>query len=98
MCKPDRPFDPLTLPALHGYLEGARSISDAFDIYRAHIMPKSAGPNQVVETRRAFFAGADWIYKRIMASVDDEDDAAQLLEGFARELDDYAQAIIERGS
>lgn len=95
MSKPD----PEALPALHRYLEDARGLRDAWGVYVAHVMPKAAGYGQRVETKRAFYAGADWLYKRVLASVDDEEDAMRLLSELGRELQEYAEQIVkEAGS
>ena len=64
---------------LHEYLSGIRTIGEAFDVYRQHVMPKSAHESQVIETRRAFFAAADWFYRRLLAATDDEEDAMALM-------------------
>jgi len=88
-------IDPNKVPALHDYLTGLRSIDDAFKVYRRYVLPPDAGETQVIETRRAFFAAADWFYKRFLVIVDDEKDAMAFLSEIHAELEAHCKAVQE---
>lgn len=47
-------------------------IEKGFRDYRRKVMPINAGPRQVVETRRAFFAGIAWFAGYVSDLDDDE--------------------------
>jgi hypothetical protein len=72
------------------------SIAQAWDDYRAIVVPKNAGPTQVQECRRAFYAGAESLLVVILQGLSpgpdstpsDEDYIARLhaeLHAFARD-------------
>ena len=54
------------------------SVAQAWDDYRAIVMPKNAGPTQVKECRRAFYAGAETLFAmtRLLEPAFIPDDAA----------------------
>jgi len=47
------------------------SVAQAWDDYRALIVPKNAGPTQVQECRRAFYAGAESLFALIGQKLSD---------------------------
>jgi hypothetical protein len=84
---------------LHGYLAGIKTISDAWDAYRMAVIPPAAPDVQVLETRRAFYAAADWALKRLLDASENEEAGEALLSGFMRELAEFgaeAKEIAER--
>lgn len=84
------------LPGLNRYLLEARSIADAWLIYKSHVMSRAASKVQQRETRMAFYAAADWIFRRMMhASSGEEDAAMELMSEINAELDAWAKRAAE---
>lgn len=81
------------LREVHETLRKARSIDLAWAVYEKHIVPVNAGSAQRLETKRAFYAGIDWYFKRMLDAVDDEADAMHLISSIGAELDAYAKNI-----
>lgn len=87
--------EPKEVPGLHEYLSAIRTVEEAFAVYRKFVIPPDAGEIQVRESRRAFFASADWFFKRFLTIVDNEPDAQRWLSEIHEELDKYAKAVQE---
>ena len=69
------------------------TIADAFGIYRRRVMPPDAGPVQVHETERAFFAAAFWMLMFMQHGIGSpemsEDRAVSVLERMRSEAEAY---------
>lgn len=63
-------------------------IRDAYDDYRLRVVPLDAGNYQVIETRRAYFAGAGAVVKLLLASPN-----LALAPLLARELDALREEV-----
>lgn len=65
------------------------SVAEAWDTYRADVVNPEASPNQITETRRAFFSGA-WVVLCMVERVGEPDyteaDAVRVLEDVKAEL------------
>lgn len=75
-------------------------IHKAWQKYRAKVMPAGAGPIQVEETRRSFYAGAWAVFGCFMdldATDDNEATPADLvqLDRLKAELEEYAASMRE---
>jgi hypothetical protein len=77
-------------------MRGPATVAEAWDDYRAIVIPKTAGHTQVKECRRAFYAGAESLLLLVMhgltpgpdSTPSDEDFISALhaeLHAFARE-------------
>jgi hypothetical protein len=78
----------------------ATSLAAAWESFRARVIPKDAGPVQLQEMRRAFYAGA-WALHTSMNAIAlnpevPEDTATQLLESLVVEMEQF-QADITAG-
>jgi hypothetical protein len=69
----------------------------AWRSYLKMVMPANAGANQVVETRRAFYAGAAAFYSSIMLMLDPGAEATdadmEKMTALAQELQDHADGL-----
>lgn len=72
-------------PTMSDRVREAETIVDAFELYRAEVIPDHVGPNQVLNEQRAFYAAALWLAMR----VDDAEwkgvDVFEILSGVAQE-------------
>lgn len=72
---------------------------EAWTGYRRKVIPISAGPAQVTETRRAFYAGAQALMGEIMAGLDPGPDATasdlEFLADISRELEVFGRDVLE---
>lgn len=87
--------EPKQIHGLHDYLSKIRSIEEAFAVYHRFVIPRDASEAQVRETRRAFFAAADWFYKRFLQAVDDEEAAMKWLSEIHAEITAHCKAVQE---
>lgn len=74
-------------------------LAGQWELFLKMIVPKDAERNQVVETRRAFYAGAEAVM-RIMKEIGDrpeidEDRGVKVLESMDQELREFGRAIAE---
>lgn len=53
-------------------------ISDEFEDYRLHFISDEAGPMQIAESRRAFFAGAVATYRLAVSDLSPMEDPAAI--------------------
>lgn len=60
-------------------------VKEAFNSYRAEVVPANAGAAQVRETKRAFYSGALIMFQAILASLEPGEDAT---EGDVKVLED----------
>ena len=78
-------------------MDEGKLIAAGWHVYRTRFMPRDAGPNQVSETRIAFFAGAQHVLASITGGMDEDheptaadlkrmDNLHQELAAFAAEL------------
>lgn len=68
-----------------------QTIEDVWMTYRVQVIPKDASRLQLVESRRAFFAGAAGLFGLVVdASENSEDSAVQAFDRFSKELRDFA--------
>lgn len=70
----------------------AESVAEVYRLYERHVMPPTAGEGQRIETRRAIYAGVDWMIKRLMAATEDEEAAMQLLADISRECEEFGRS------
>lgn len=74
-------------------LKGGPIIGGMFDGYRGNVMPPGAGPVQILECKRAFFAGARSLLDLMMAATDAGDDVTArdeaIMAAIDRELDQW---------
>ena len=80
---------------LRDCLSAAQSIDFAWAAYDRLIIPIDAGALQRRETRRAFYAGVDWLLQRLVSGPEDEEGAAALLGAFAKELEEFKSNVQE---
>lgn len=70
------------------------TIRDQWESYAREVLPKDAGPVQVQETRRAFYAGARAMQGLHMVITTYSDEAAeQMLQGFEEELAAFGKSV-----
>ena len=79
--------------SLNQQLHEATSIAAVWELYRTRLIPADAPKIQVIETRRSFYAGIDWLYKRLLRASEDELRAEQLLSKIGKELDEYVRNL-----
>jgi len=81
--QPDKPSTP----------DPAKIIDAQWRSYLRSVMPANAGANQVVETRRAFYAGAAALYFSIMTGLDGGTEETpgdmEMIASIARELQEF---------
>jgi len=73
-----------------------RTIQQLWQGFKDGTMPKDAGPIQIQEERRAFYAGALAILTSVAALGDDdisEDQACKIMEDFEQELKDFTAKL-----
>lgn len=62
--------------------------------YSTNVLPETASSVQIMETRRAFYAGAQVMFQSMLdASEKGELDGTKVLDGYARELTEFAHKI-----
>lgn len=75
------------------------TIRSAWDSYRRAVLPATAPAIQIQECRRAFYAGAEGLYVRIMTGLEPGPDATggdlTFLAELDRELRDFARSVAE---
>jgi hypothetical protein len=73
-------------------------IAKAWEGYRRTVMPADAGPEQVTETRRGFYAGAWALLTTMMALGSDEideDQGVDILESVKAEIEAFYRDVNE---
>lgn len=71
-------------------------IRDGWESYLAEVVPRSAGENQIRETRQAFYGGAGIALAAISAIADEsisEDEAARIIGELMQEVNDFAASL-----
>jgi hypothetical protein len=64
--------------------------------YRNDVMPVNAGPTQLQETRRAFYAAANSMLQvmlHIVAADEDDDVGVQILQAMHNECAEFSRAV-----
>ena len=77
-----------------------RTMAQEWAEYRSKVVPMNAHQTQVIETRRAFYSGAfALLVQFIQMSADDisDDDGAEQIERWRRELDGVLRAMTRAG-
>jgi hypothetical protein len=68
-----------------------------WDSYARLIVPANAGPVQIQETRRAFYAGAQCIFHHLVNAIGPEQEPTEadieMMNALAAELDAFALAV-----
>jgi hypothetical protein len=78
----DRVFHPDTGQGELTMIDGRRIVSSGWEGYRAGVVPRDAGPTQVLECKRAFVAGAIVVltaFKRVGEDDISEDAAVEII-------------------
>lgn len=73
-----------------------RSIASQWDLFRAAVIPPSAGAMQLRETKRAFYAGARALLalmEQIAANDEPDDVGADSIEQLLQECVQFAQQV-----
>ena len=74
-----------------------KPIAKGWESYRRMVVPADAPPNQVEETRKAFFAGASILFEALMLALDpgDEPTEADLhtMADIQAEIDEFGQNL-----
>jgi hypothetical protein len=84
--------------ALDGMLLECPKIAGAWAVFERLVLdPCGAGPAQRSESRKVFYAGADWALKRVIHGSADEEAGMRLLSAMLKECDDF-RAEIQRES
>lgn len=72
-------------------------IATAWDSYRQRVLPANAGPVQVEETRRGFYAGAAAVFGSVVEQLSPGEEITEadvaILEAIQRELDEHIAAF-----
>lgn len=80
------------------FIEKGMPISGGWATYLEAVMPNEAGPIQIEETRRAFFAGAQHLYAMIMHGLTDGTEPTQTdldrMLNIEKELADFASSFM----
>lgn len=73
------------------------TVLEMWAAYLVEVVPADAGPNQIQETRRAFYAGA-WRMLQTMKALGNEDfdDGVAALEAMQNELKDFISGVGKR--
>ena len=73
------------------------TVAESWQTYHDLVMPKTAGPVQVNETRNAFYAGAYFSLMNLAYNIGDdettEEQGLAMLDALKREIEDYAKGI-----
>jgi hypothetical protein len=74
-----------------------KRIADLWQSYLDDVMPKTAGPVQIQETRRAFYAGAGAVLANIVSNLTEgpeaEDEDLANMDAIAEELEAFKNDI-----
>lgn len=89
------------IPAIEAALARRRLLVDEWDSYRRNVMPAAVSSTQLLETRRAFYAGARALLTLLTAGVEASDgppsaDELTYAETLEHELTFFMQ-LIQRG-
>lgn len=75
-------------------------IAKAWASYRERVLPKNAGPVQVEETRRGFYAGAAAVFGSVVEQLSPGEEITEadlaLLDSIKAELDEYLASFKAR--
>ncbi len=78
----------------------SRVIAGKWSSYREQVVPAEAEETQVVETRRAFYAGAAAVYWTLIHKLGDSPDPTPediaLLDGIAAEIQEFVDELAVR--
>lgn len=73
-----------------------KRIEEQWKTYRV-ILPEDASAAQIIETRRAFYAGAQALYHTVLTSLEPGQDATEadlsMMENIDRELRDFCDLV-----
>lgn len=75
-------------------------IEEAWRDYVARVLPPTAGPVQIRETRRAFYAGATVLFSTILRLEPDGDCTKkdlELMESLSAEIDEFCADLEREG-
>lgn len=72
------------------------NLAELWESYKK-ILPPDASPNQIIETRRAFYAGCQGLYFMLMHILDPSDDVTDMdmaiMASIDKELKDFMQLL-----
>lgn len=72
-------------------------VGEQWSSYLENVMPPNAGPTQITETRRAFYAGAQGLLGLLMNVLEPGTDATEAdlktMDEIAAELAEFAKAV-----
>jgi hypothetical protein len=76
-------------------------IQEQWESYLTNVVPKSAGATQILETKRAFYAGAETALNLMLLKADDSDqesldEGAAFVQALFTELDEFSKSQLER--
>lgn len=79
-------------------LLSAQSVAFAYSLYAKTAVPKDASPVQAFITEVSYYAGVDWVLRRILetAKEDGEDKGADLIDAFLEETTNFVRDYEER--
>lgn len=102
MSKPVAPTgnDPAVERIVRAFADQGLLIQAGFFSYNALVIPKEAGPVQRAESRKAFFAGAQHLFRMLTGELLEEDEEPtdndlKRIALIAAELDKFAHEVIE---
>jgi len=74
-------------------------IGEQWETYRTKVIPKSAGAVQLQETRRAFYAGAEAMYRVVMEMLSPESEPTeadiQAMQEIMQEMASFAKDVVD---
>jgi hypothetical protein len=74
-----------------------RTISSMWGNYQRNVLPPEAGPEQLIETRRAFYAGAHAFFLLISGGLDNDANPTPAdvayVESLRQEVGDFVQQV-----
>jgi hypothetical protein len=72
-------------------------IREAWLSYRDQVIPRNAGSTQLMESRRAFYAGANALLTSIMGALDPESEPTEadfsVMQDIQSELDEFVKQV-----
>jgi hypothetical protein len=73
------------------------TIAAAFASYRQHVIPAGAGPEQIIETERAFYAGAGLLLEILLGPALrlPDDESTELMVALVTEVRSFVKSVGE---
>ena len=71
-------------------------LAEQWDSYARRVMPRDAGTSQRMETRRAFYAGAQGLFQLVMANLSPDRDPTPEDLVMMQDLEAELRAYVER--